>query len=187
MKRYLLTLICLSTLGLAQTTQKLETSSTVTYFASAGADKWSGKAPLESLEWEFNLKRPLETNFRATIRPSKFNSGNGIRDDNARNNVFKVTRFPIITLKSNSISGEKRTLVSGETRNFKAKVKLELGGISKDLEIPLEIYYDGNTKRLTAESTFNISLDAHKLERPEFIWLKTDDAVQIEVKLETTL
>ena len=76
---------------------------------------------------------------------------------------------------------------SGETRNFKVKVKLELGGITKDLEIPLEIYYDGNTKRLSAESTFVVSLDAHKLERPEFLWLKTDDAVRLEVKLETTL
>lgn len=187
MKRFLLLSLSLATIGFAQSTQKLEANSSVTYFASAGQDKWSGKAPIETLNWEFDLKRPLETEFSVTVRPTKFNSGNGIRDDNARNNVFKVSRFPVITLKSSSISGEKRTLISGENRNFKAKVKLELGGITKDLEIPLEIYYDGNTKRLSAESTFVISLDTHKLERPEFLWLKTDDTVRLEVKLETTL
>ncbi len=187
MKRFLLVFLSLTTLSLAQSSQKLEVGSGVTYFASAGADKWSGQAPLETLNWNLDLKRPLETDFTATVRPAKFNSGNGIRDDNARNNVFKVARFPVISIKSSSLSGEKRTLISGESRTFKAKVKLELGGITKDLEIPLEIAYDGNTRRLTAESTFTISLDAHKLERPEFLWLKTDDAVRLEVKLVTIL
>jgi polyisoprenoid-binding protein YceI len=187
MKQFLLIGLSLTSISLAQTTAKLEANSSVTYFASAGADKWSGKAPIETLNWEFDLQRPLETAFSATVRPAKFNSGNGIRDDNARNSVFKVARFPIITLKSSSISGDKRRLISGETRTFKAKVKLELGGITKDLEIPLEIYFDGNSKRLSAESSFVVSMDAHKLERPEFLWLKTDDAVRLEIKLETTL
>ena len=187
MKKLLLTLAFLTGFSLAQTTQRLEPSSVVTYFASAGNDKWSGKAPVESLEWRFDLKRPLETQFTATVRPAKFDSGNGIRDDNARNNVFKVSKFPLVTIRSTGITGDKRTLVSGETRKFRAQAKLELGGIVRDLEIPLEVYYDGTTRRLTATGGFEISLGFHKLERPEFIWLKTDDAVRLEVKLEMTL
>ena len=187
MKRILLTLACLTSFSLAQSTQRLEPTSLVTYFASAGNDKWSGKAPVESLEWRFDLKRPSETQFSATVRPAKFDSGNGIRDENARSNVFKVARFPTVTIKSTGITGDKRTLVSGEIRKFRAAVKLELGGVSKDLEIPLEVYFDGTSRRLTATGGFEISLGFHKLERPEFIWLKTDDAVRLEVKLEMTL
>ena len=187
MKKVLLMLALLTGIGFAQVTQRLEPTSVVTYFASAGNDKWSGKAPIEVLEWRFDLKRPLETQFRATVRPAKFDSGNGIRDDNARNNVFKVARFPTVTIQSTGIAGDKRTLVSGETRKFRAQAKLELGGITKDLEIPLEVYFDGVTRRLTASGSFEISLGFHKLERPEFIWLKTDDAVRLEVKLEMTL
>lgn len=187
MKKVLLTLALLTGISFAQTTQRLEAGSIVTYFASAGNDKWSGNAPIESLEWRFDLKRPLETQFTASVRLAQFDSGNGIRDDNARNNVFKVARFPIVTIQSSGIAGDKRTLVSGETRKFRAQVKLELGGISKDLEIPLEVYFDGTTRRLTARGSFEISLGFHKLERPEFIWLKTDDAVRLEVKLEMRL
>ena len=187
MKTVLLTLALLTGIGLAQTPQRLEAGSSVTYFASAGNDKWSGKAPIESLEWRFDLKRPLETQFSATVRPAKFDSGNGIRDDNARNNVFKVARFPVVTIQSSAIAGDKRTMVSGETRKFRAAAKLELGGITKDIEIPLEVYFDGTTRRLTVTGGFEISLGFHKLERPEFIWLKTDDAVRLEVKLEVKL
>lgn len=186
MKRPILIILLLATIGLAQTQPKLE-GSTVRYFASAGADKWSGVAPIETLSWDIDLKRPLETKFVATVRPAQFNSGNGIRDDNARNSVFKVARFPVITIRSLGISGDRRTILSGDTRQFKAKVRLELGGISQDLEIPIEIVYDLNDRSLKIESEFKVSLDAHKLERPEFLWLKTDDTVRLEVKFQTIL
>lgn len=187
MKRLILSAIALCSLSLAQGTQKLEPSSKATYFASAGTDKWSGQTPLETLDWRFDVRRPLETQFSATLRPAKFNSGNGIRDDNARNNVFRVDRFPIITVRSSSISGEKGVLVSGETRTFKVKAKLEMAGLSRDIEFPLEVYFDGNNRRVSGEASLKVSLDAYKLERPEFLWLKVDDAVRVEILLETTL
>jgi hypothetical protein len=59
MKRVILGLVLCLGWATAQAPQRLENSS-VQYFASAGADKWSGRAPLESLEWQFNLRRPLE-------------------------------------------------------------------------------------------------------------------------------
>jgi polyisoprenoid-binding protein YceI len=184
MKRAMVCLALCLGWAVAQAPQRLESSS-VQYFASAGADKWSGRAPLESLEWQFNLRRPLETEFVATLRPARFDSGNAIRDANARSNVFKVERFPSIVLRSSSLSGERSTLVSGESRTFRLAAKLSIAGISRDLQMPLEVYFDGNTRRLRAEAEFVVGLDDYKLERPEFLWLKVDNAVRLMVQLET--
>jgi polyisoprenoid-binding protein YceI len=78
-------------------------------------------------------------------------------------------------------------LVSGETRTFRLVAKLSIAGISRDVQMPLEVYFDGNSRRLRAEAEFTVNLEDYKLERPEFFWLKVDNAVRLNVQLETVV
>jgi polyisoprenoid-binding protein YceI len=162
---------------------KVEPGASVTYFASAGeGDKWSGKAPIESVMLEFDPGKPLETSFKAVVRPDKFDSGNGIRDANARGNVFQSGDFPEITLTSLEVAGDAKRLPVGEARNFKVKAKLNLHGVTREIDLNVKAVWNG--AKLTATSSFKINLSDYKLGRPQLFFISVDEAVRLEINLE---
>jgi polyisoprenoid-binding protein YceI len=162
---------------------KVEPGASVTYFASAGeGDKWSGKAPIEKIDLEFDPGKPLETSFTAVVRPDKFDSGNGIRDANARGNVFHSGDFPEITLTSTEVSGEAKRLPVGEVRNFKVKAKLNLHGVTREIDLNVKTVWNG--AKLSASSSFKINLSDYKLGRPQLFFITVDEAVRLEINLE---
>jgi polyisoprenoid-binding protein YceI len=162
---------------------KVEPGASVTYFASAGeGDKWSGKAPIEKIDLEFDPGKPLETSFKAVVRPDKFDSGNGIRDANARGNVFQTGDFPEITLTSTAVAGEAKRLPVGEARNFKVKAKLNLHGVTREIDLNVKAVWNG--AKLTATSSFKINLSDYKVGRPQMFFISVDDPVRLEINLE---
>ncbi len=162
---------------------KVEPGASVTYFASAGeGDKWSGKAPIESVMLEFDPGKPLETSFKAVVRPDKFDSGNGIRDANARGNVFQTGDFPEITLTSLEVSGDAKRLPVGESRIFKVKAKLNLHGVTREIDLNVKAIWNG--AKLTATSGFKINLSDYKLGRPQMFFIRVDEAIRLEINLE---
>jgi polyisoprenoid-binding protein YceI len=162
---------------------KVEPGASVTYFASAGeGDKWSGKAPIEKIDLEFDPGKPLETKFKAVVRPDRFDSGNGIRDANARGNVFQTGDFPEITLTSLEVAGEAKRMPVGEARNFKVKAKLNLHGVTREIEMNVKAVWNG--AKLTATSGFKINLSDYKLGRPQMFFISVDDPVRLEINLE---
>jgi polyisoprenoid-binding protein YceI len=162
---------------------KVEPGASVTYFASAGeGDKWSGKAPIEKIDLEFDPGKPLETSFKAVVRPDKFDSGNGIRDANARGNVFQTGDFPEITLTSLEVSGDAKRLPVGEARNFKVKAKLNLHGVTREIDLNVKAVWNG--AKLTATSSFKINLSDYKLGRPQMFFLRVDETIRLEINLE---
>lgn len=162
---------------------KVEPGASVTYFASAGeGDKWSGKAPIEKIDLEFDPGKPLETKFKAVIRPDKFDSGNGIRDANARGNVFQTGDFPEITLTSLDVAGDAKRLPVGEARNFKVKAKLNLHGVTREIDLNVKAVWNG--AKLTATSSFKINLSDYKVGRPQMFFISVDDPVRLEINLE---
>jgi polyisoprenoid-binding protein YceI len=164
---------------------KVESGASVTYFASAGeGDKWSGKAPIESVTLEFDPGKPLETKFKAVVRPDKFDSGNGIRDANARANVFGTGDFPEITLTSLEIAGEAKRMPVGEARNFKVKAKLNLHGVTREIDLNVKATWNG--AKLSATTGFKINLSDYKLGRPQMFFISVDEAVRLEVNLQAS-
>jgi polyisoprenoid-binding protein YceI len=162
---------------------KVEPGASVTYFASAGeGDKWSGKAPIEKIDLEFDPGKPLETKFKAVVRPDKFDSGNGIRDANARGNVFQTGDFPEITVTSLEVSGEAKRMPVGEARNFKVKAKLNLHGVTREIDLNVKAIWNG--AKLTATSGFKINLSDYKLGRPQLFFISVDEAIRLEINLE---
>ena len=164
---------------------KVEPGASVTYFASAGeGDKWSGKAPIEKIDLEFDPGKPLETKFKAVVRPDKFDSGNGIRDANARGNVFQTGDFPEITLTSLEVSGDAKRLPVGEARNYKVRAKLNLHGVAREVDLNVKTVWDG--AKLTASSSFKINLSDYKLGRPQLFFITVDEAIRLEVNLQAS-
>jgi polyisoprenoid-binding protein YceI len=164
---------------------KVEPGASVTYFASAGeGDKWSGKAPIEKIDLEFDPGKPLETKFKAVVRPDKFDSGNGIRDANARGNVFQTGDFPEITLTSLDVAGDAKRLPVGESRNYKVKAKLNLHGVTREIDLNVKAIWNG--AKLTATSGFKINLSDYKLGRPQMFFISVDEAVRLEINLQAS-
>ena len=164
---------------------KVESGASVTYFASAGeGDKWSGKAPIESVTLEFDPGKPLETKFKAVVRPDKFDSGNGIRDANARGNVFQTGDFPEITLTSLEVAGEAKRMPVGEVRNFKVRAKLNLHGVIREIDLNVKATWNG--AKLSATTGFKINLSDYKLGRPQMFFVRVDEAIRLEVNLQAS-
>jgi polyisoprenoid-binding protein YceI len=190
-RKLLLNLIPLTLVGFALSlpllgaTQaaKVEPGASVTYFASAGeGDKWSGKAPIDKIDLEFDPAKPLDTKFKAVVRPDKFDSGNGIRDANARGNVFQTGDFPEITLTSLEVTGDAKRLPVGEARNYKVRAKLNLHGVSREIDLNVKAVWSG--AKLTATSSFKINLSDYKLGRPQLFFITVDEAIRLEINLE---
>ena len=162
---------------------KVEPGASVTYFASAGeGDKWSGKAPIDKIDLEFDPGKPLETKFKAVVRPDKFDSGNGIRDANARGNVFETGDFPEITLASLEVTGDAKRLPVGEARTYKVRSKLTLHGVTREIDLNVKAVWNG--AKLTATSSFKVNLGDYKLGRPQLFFITVDEAVRLEINLE---
>ena len=167
-------------------TARLEPASSVTYFASAGPnDRWSANAPMTATAFSFDPAKPLETRFTLQISPDDFDSGNGIRDANARGNVFETYLHPTVTLTALEVTGEAKPLRAGEGRDLTVRARLELHGTARELRIPVRVAWTGTA--LQATSAFAVSLDEFKVPRPKFLVLNVDDTVRLSVKLEATV
>jgi polyisoprenoid-binding protein YceI len=164
---------------------KVDPSASVTYFATAGeVDKWSGKAPIEKMDLEFDPGKPLETKFKAVVRSEKFDSGNGIRDATAKGNVFQTGEFPEITLTSLEVTGDAKRLAVGQARNFKVRAKLNLHGVTRELDLTVKATWNG--AKLTATSGFKINISDYKIARPDIVLIKVDEEVRLEVNLQAS-
>jgi polyisoprenoid-binding protein YceI len=181
--RDLMLFLILSSASQASATAfQLEPSSYISYAATAGSgDAWSGQAPLERLTLSFDLNKPLETDFEVILRPERFDSGNGPRDGTARGSVFEVGVYPEIRFVSQSVTGDDKAMKLGDKRNFKVLGKMTLHGVTKSLELPVNVWWDG--KMLRVGTQFGIRLSSFNINRPKFLWLEVDDIVKLDIQI----
>jgi len=162
-------------------TYALEPGSSVTYAASAGeGDRWSGRAPLEKLSLQLDPAKPLEAKFTVTLRPERFDTGNGIRDANARNEVFRTGAFPEITFRSSRVEGDASPLLEGQARRFKLVGKLTVTNLAR--EVALNAQVTRRNDKLEVQAGFGFTLSSFKLTRPQFLWIVVDDALTLNMK-----
>lgn len=163
----------------AQTTFTL-TSSTVTYEASDPRDTWQGITTLSSLELT-PVAGGLEVG--ATIEPGSFDSGNFIRDSNARIGLFDAGEFPTATLSGilplapemlqpGAVSSTQETVLSGE---------LLLHGVTQALTIPVTVTREGN--ELSAETGFPVALSAFGMKGPSLFGVTVNDQVEVGISV----
>jgi polyisoprenoid-binding protein YceI len=120
----------------------------------------------------------LQVQVRANVKD--FDSGNGNRDAHMQE-VTEAAKFPLVDLK-----GKVKNFKMPDTFPAKVPVTLEgeltFHGIKQPVTFPMTVVFNSATEAV-AEGTFDISLDAYKVERPSLLMVKVDDKLVLEPKL----
>ena len=114
------------------------------------------------------------------VPAQSFDSGNVNRDAHMKEAV-EAAKYPTVELKA---LGEgvtaPSTFPTTQKKTFKAQ--LTFHGVQQVFDIPVDITWDSPTK-VHASTTFAISLDNFKVERPSLMFVKVDDELKIDAKL----
>jgi polyisoprenoid-binding protein YceI len=110
------------------------------------------------------------TEVRAAV--ASFRSGDGNRDEHMLE-VMNVGSFPYVVFKG---------LTRAETGTVQMQGQVELHGVKKPYAVTLavESQPDGT---LHVKGGFDVSLDAHGIDRPSLLFVKIDDSCHIDVDL----
>jgi len=110
------------------------------------------------------------TEIRAQV--ASFRSGDGNRDEHMLE-TMNVGSYPYVIFKGLAHAGTGAVQMQGQ---------VELHGVKKQYPVPVmvEAQPDGS---LHVKGAFDVSLDAHGIERPSLLFVKIDDACHIEVDL----
>ena len=167
----------------------LQPESYIEYRASDPNDIWQGRAPLETLELIFDSEALNSLTLKATLDPGKFDSGNFIRDANARRGVFETGEYPTVTLRAQGLQSDAQnntvSLAAGETKQVKLRGSLELHGVTREVSVPAEVSREGDTLRATGE--FSVLLSDYNMDRPSFLGATVNDEVKVRFNLVSTL
>jgi polyisoprenoid-binding protein YceI len=175
----ILFLLTLSPLARAQATYAVDTSlSKLTYHLVHKLHK------VEGITHKVDGKAMLAPDGRAQVivrvPVESFDSGNVNRDAHMKEAV-DAARFPFVELKALA-EGLIAPAAFPATvkKNFKAQ--LSFHGETKVFEIPVEIAWEA-PDRVRGTTTFNISLEAFKVQRPSLMMVKVDDALVMDADL----
>ena len=174
-------LLVLSSPVLAQITPTLSPESQVTYTARDDTSEWSGTAPVETLQFTLNPDDVAASELSVTLRPANFDSGNLVRDANARRGVFEAGEFPEIRFDLSEISGADASLAEGETQTLSLSGDLTMHGVTQTLELESQVSRTTNT--LTATGNFTVLLSDFNMTRPEFFGNQVADEVDLAFEI----
>lgn len=183
MKYFALLVILFLPAALVQTTRLAE--STITYTASQPGEVWQGQAPLASLEFSLDPDNVRGARLRIVVEPARFNSGNFIRDTNARRTVFQTREYPEIIFEATQLSTGGNQIADGVTQTVQVRGELTMHGVTRTLETTVTVTRDGPT--FVTEGEFSVLLSDFEMRRPTFFNLIVDDEVVIHLRIVTTL
>ena len=109
-----------------------------------------------------------------------FDSGNVNRDAHMKESV-EAARFPVVELKAlgDGVAIPKTFPITVD-KTFRAQVLFH--GIQRVMDIAVKLVFESAT-RVRATSSFVISLDEFKVERPSLMFVKVADALGIDANL----
>ncbi len=151
------------------------------YEARDSLSSWSGRAPLDAAELRFDPAEPSDLELTARVRPADFDSGNPLRDLNARLTVFIVDDHPEATARATAASdgGPPRQVAGGWV--VPIAVDLTLHGVT--VRYPAEAHLERDGVDWTGTAVVTLSLGAHGMRRPRLLGILTEDAVRLEVRV----
>lgn len=173
-KKIVLVFLVLGTLAAAQ----LELlPSTVEYTASDPSGRWSGRAPVAALTFDLDPENVRAATLSVTVRAGAFDSGNFIRDANARRVVFETSNYPDIRFDLKSAQTADNHLADGETAQVALSGTLTMHGVTHDVTTSASVSRAGTT--VTATGTLEILLSDYGMKRPSFFGTSVDDRVMV--------
>lgn len=167
---------------------QMQEQSRVRYHASDPRDAWTGTAPIEALELRFDVADLRRLRLRVEVPAGAFDSGNFIRDANARRALFEAARFPWIVFeaeRAQAADGVPADLPDGASRELTLEGMLTLHGVTRPLSPSVRVTRRGDL--LTAETSFDVRLSDFDMRRPSLLGVVVDDLVRVEVEIDAIL
>ncbi|AKI98549.1 polyisoprenoid-binding protein YceI [Archangium gephyra] len=121
----------------------------------------------------------LQVAVRANV--ADFDSGNSNRDAHMKE-ATEEPKYPTIEFKGTA-SGVKVPTAFPAEQTVALKGQITFHGVKQPVEVPLKVVFT-SAKDVTATGTFQISLEAFKVERPSLLMVKVDDALDLETKFQ---
>lgn len=109
-----------------------------------------------------------------------FDSGNVNRDAHMKEAV-EAAKYPWVELKALG-DGVKPPASFPTTEKKTFKAQLTFHGVQNVFDLPVELTWESPTK-VRASTTFAISLDGYKVERPSLMFVKVDDQLKLDAKV----
>jgi polyisoprenoid-binding protein YceI len=151
-------------------------SGEVIYHAQDQRERFAGRAPIARLELTRNPQQPLRLQLAVAVETGRFDSGNLIRDTNARRTVFESRNYPEATFSA-AVEREFLHLADGERAGVTLEGELRIRDSARPLTVPLTLTREGDA--LIAEGSFTVRLSDYGLPRPTFLWLQVEDEVEV--------
>jgi polyisoprenoid-binding protein YceI len=113
------------------------------------------------------------------IPVASLDSGDANRDANLRE-TLEASRHPFVVFKG--VTSVAAPLEAGKAQEARLRGELDLHGVKRALEIPVEVTVaeDGST---LVRGKLTVSLEAHRIERPSLLFVKLDDECTVDVEL----
>lgn len=110
-----------------------------------------------------------------------FDSENGGRDAHMKE-VVEATKFPSVVLKGQMKGFAMPTTFPADVKG-NLEAELDFHGEKKPYTVPTTIHFESAT-HATAKAEFDVSLDAHKVERPSMMLIPLNDACHITADMD---
>ena len=109
-----------------------------------------------------------------------FDSGNVNRDEHMKETV-EAAKYPIVEIKA---AAEGVTVPTTFPATLVKTMKAQVGfhGLTQTIDLPVTIVFSAANKAV-ATTSFAVSLDAYKVERPSLMFVKIDDAMKLDASL----
>jgi polyisoprenoid-binding protein YceI len=133
----------------------------------------------KQLEAKAQLSPDGQVKAMARAQVAALDTGDGNRDANLRA-VMEADRFPYVILKGTGQLAAPATFPA--TTPILLDAEVDVHGVKQPLKVPLEITFpDADTARI--HGTFDVSLEAHHVERPSLLFKKVSDATKVTIDL----
>ena len=111
---------------------------------------------------------------------NKFDFPNNLMEKHYNDSYLETEKFPNCTFKG--FITDEINLLNRENQKVNAIGKLELHGVSKDFEIPLNIKI--NYDSILVNSEFEIRLDEFKIKIPKLLFKNIAEVIEVKVNAE---
>ena len=125
---------------------------------------------------------------KITIETAKLDTKDAARDKRMKKKFLHVKKYPYITFSAKAIIPKQDikniTENTSENKPLPVKIKgdLSIHGVTKEIELSLDMYFKGN--RIIADAETILLLQDYNIKNPSFLWFKTENEVHIKFHIE---
>jgi hypothetical protein len=156
-------------------------ASSVTYHVVHKLHKVAGVS--KSVDGRVRMQAGGPTQVAIRVPVESFDSDNVNRDAHMKE-VTEAARFPNVEVKAVADGvAMPASFPSTIQKTWKAQVTVH--GVTQMMDIPVSVTFQA-ADRVVATTHFDVSFDLFKIERPSLMFVKVDDAINIEASLTFT-